>query len=250
MIKQISAILAATVLFQPTTAESQNTTVVVRVLAHDAKVVGTGVGGANVTIKNVATGEILAEGTHDGSTGNTTAIMVAPRVRGEVVYDGAGQFVAHIELNRPTTLEFIAEGPLGYPTATQRASKTMVVMPGDDMTGDGVVLELHGFIVEIASPTQLVGGGGPATVTGIVRMMCGCPLTPGGLWNADRVAVSARVIVGGRLLRQVPMVYAGSPNTFTVDLDLSDVPSGSMIHVVASDPTRQNAGYSPGLEVN
>ncbi len=247
--KRFLATFALVAVLIPATSFAQNTTVVVRVLAHDAKIIGSGVGGARVTIKNARTGEVLAEGEHGGSTGNTDAIMVTPRVRGTAVFDGAGQFVAHLNLNRPTTLEFIAEGPLGFPAATQRATKTMVVMPGEDMTGDGVVLELHGFIVEVSSTGEIVGGSRAVAITGTVRMMCGCPHTPGGLWDANRVSVSARVIVGGRLLRQEPMEYAGTPNTFTAELDLSDVPAGSMIHVVASDPTRQNAGYSSGLEV-
>ena len=248
--KRSITIFAVATLLSPALLFSQNTTIVVHVLAHDAKIIGSGVGGARVTVKNARTGEILAEGTHMGGTGNTNAIMIEPRVRGEMVYHDAGQFVARLDLTRPTTLEFIAEGPLGYPMAMQRASKTLVVMPGEDMTGDGVILELHGFIVEAASSEDLVSGSGSVTITGTVRMMCGCPHTPGGLWDADRISVSARIIVDGRLLRQVAMSYAGSPNTYTVDLDLSDVPAGSMIHVVASDPGRQNAGYSSGLEVN
>ena len=124
--KRSITILTLATLFTPAPIFSQNTTVVVHVLAHDAKIIGSGVGGASVTIKNARTGETLAEGEHMGGTGNTDAIMVEPHVRGEVLYYGAGEFVAHLDLNRPTALEFIAEGPLGYPMATQRASKTLV----------------------------------------------------------------------------------------------------------------------------
>ena len=67
-------------------ADKIRTKIVVRVVSKDAKVIGSGVGGALVRIKNLETGEILAQGKQEGGTGDTERIMVKPRQRGEPVY--------------------------------------------------------------------------------------------------------------------------------------------------------------------
>ena len=69
-------------------------------------------------------------------------------------------------------MEITAEGPLGIPQATAKASKTLLLVPGRDVLGDGVVLELHGFAVEIESPTAESGAtaGRDLEVRAKVRM--------------------------------------------------------------------------------
>jgi len=55
-------------------------------------------------------------------------------------------------------------------------------VPGEDVTGDGLTLTLHGFIVEVLSPSGGdLGPGTDVTVRARLRMMCGCPTEPGGL---------------------------------------------------------------------
>ncbi len=49
-------------------------------------------------------------------------------------------------------VEITAEGPLGNPQATQRASKTLLLVPGQHLLGEGVLLEIHGFIVDLLAP--------------------------------------------------------------------------------------------------
>src|SRR4030042_6984637 len=101
--------------FVPTTfsAEKISTKVTVRVVAKDSKVIGSGVGGAWVRIKNFETGEILAQGKQEGGTGETERIMVRSRRRGEIVYGtpGAAFFQAELPLERPTQIEIYTEGP-------------------------------------------------------------------------------------------------------------------------------------------
>lgn len=71
-------------------AEKIPTKVIVRVVARDAQVIGSGVGGAFVRIKNFETGEVLAEGKQEGGAGNTDRIMVQPHRRGETIYGTSG----------------------------------------------------------------------------------------------------------------------------------------------------------------
>jgi len=136
-------------------AEKILTKVIVRVVAKDSKVVGSGVGGAFVRFKNLESGEILAQGKQEGGTGETDRIMVQPHQRGEVLFGtpDAAFFQAEIPLDKPTQVEVIAEAPLAYPQALQRGSKTITLIPGKHILGEGLIIELNGLIVNIVSPS-------------------------------------------------------------------------------------------------
>jgi hypothetical protein len=130
------------------------TKVLVRVVSKDAKVIGSGVGGAAVRIVNTRTGETLAQGVQEGGTGDTDRIMIQPRGRGKTVYGtpGAAFFLAEIGLEQPTQVEIRVEAPLAFPQALQRGSKTITLIPGKDTGGEGVIIELDGLIVNILNP--------------------------------------------------------------------------------------------------
>lgn len=226
-------------------AGQQPTTITVRVVSQDAKIIGDGVGGARVIIRDAESGEVLAAGVQQGATGDTERIVRAPRVRGEDVYDtpGAAAFTATLQLAEPTRVEVIGEGPLGTPHAIQRASATLLLVPGVDIGGDGLVLTLHGFLVELLEPLALPPTG-EARVTARVRMLCGCPLEPGGLWDADRVEVTARVASPDGGVRTFPLRYAGEPNLFTGALAVDGLRAEATLTVVAQDARRVNFGQS------
>ncbi len=156
-------------------AEKIPTKVIIRVVARDAQVIGSGVGGALIRIRNTETGEILAEGKQEGGTGSTERIMVQPRRRGETVYgtSGSASFEAKILLDRPTQVRIDAEAPLGYPQAIQKGSKTLTLIPGKDVTGEGIIIELSGLIVNILSPSskEKLKEGETVLVRADVRML-------------------------------------------------------------------------------
>ncbi len=156
-------------------AEKMTTKVIVRVVARDAQVIGSGVGGALVRIKNLETGEIVAEGKQEGGTGSTDRIMVQPRQRGETIYGtfGSAFFEAKIPLERPTHVEIYAEAPLAYPQSIQKGSKTLILIPGKHILGEGVVIELNGLIVNILSPSpkESLKKGERALVRAEIRML-------------------------------------------------------------------------------
>ena len=135
-------------------ADRISTKVIVRVVSKDAKVIGSGVGGAFVRIKNIETGEILAEGKQLGGTGDTDRIMVRPHRRGEILYGtpDAAFFQADLLLSKPTQVEIYTEAPLGFPHNIQKGSKTLTLIPGKHILGEGVVIELNGLIVNILNP--------------------------------------------------------------------------------------------------
>ncbi len=156
-------------------AEKTPTKIIVRVISKDAKVIGSGVGGALVRIKNLETAEILAQGKQEGGTGDTDRIMAQPHRRGETVYGtpDAASFEAEIPLDRPTQVEIYAEAPLAYPHSIQKGSKTLTLIPGKHILGEGLVIELNGLIVNVLSSSYQSGAkkGESITVKAEVRML-------------------------------------------------------------------------------
>ena len=156
-------------------AEKVPTKIIVRVVAKDSKVIGSGVGGAFVRIRNLETGEILTQGKQEGGTGDTERIMARPRQRGEIVYgtSGAAFFQAEISLDRPTQVEIYTEAPLAYPQSIQKGLKTLTLIPGKHILGEGVIIELDGLIVNILnpSPKEVLKKGEELTIKAEVRML-------------------------------------------------------------------------------
>jgi hypothetical protein len=124
---------------------------------------------------NSETGETLAQGKQEGGTGETDRIMVQPRRRGETIYGtrGAAFFQAEIPLDRPTQTEIRVEAPLAYPQAMQRGSKTLTLIPGKHILGEGVVIELNGLIVNLLYPlpTKVLKKGEEVEVQTEVKML-------------------------------------------------------------------------------
>lgn len=222
------------------TAGPMDTHVTVHVVAHDAKLIGSHVGGARVLIRDADSGRLLASGVQQGETGDTKAIMKEPRLRGLSVYStpGAGAFETTLHLNRPTRVRISAEGPLGNAQATVKAETTLVLLPGHDVRGDGIVLELHGFIIEPLDPLEFKPGvETPLRVK--ATMACGCPIEPGGLWDADKIEITARILRGDETIQTIRLSYAGVTSTFA-----GSVPSLARgkytLEITAADPASAN----------
>ncbi len=231
----------------PAPAQTVPTKVLVRAVSHDAKVIGSNVGGAQVTIRDAATGAVLAQGVQKGGTGSTERIVIRPRERGAAVFDtpGTAGFLAILHLSEPRLVEIAAEAPLAYPHAMQRVSKTLLLVPGRDVLGEGVVLELYGFTVEILEPhgNAPVAAGKILPVRARVTMLCGCPTEPGGLWDSNRFTVLAQLIQNGALVREVPLRFAGETSTYAGDLPLQGG-GPFLLRVLAIDAERANFGLA------
>jgi hypothetical protein len=156
-------------------AEKIPTKVLVRAVSKDAKVIGSGVGGASVRMVNLETGETLARGKQEGGTGDTERIMIQPHRRGEILYGtpGAAFFQAEVSLDHPTQVKIDVEAPLAYPQAIQRGCKTLTLIPGKDILGEGVIVELNGLIVNLLNPlsTEVLKEGEEVEVKAQVRML-------------------------------------------------------------------------------
>ena len=118
-------------LFISTSAMAVPTHITVRVKTKDAKFMGTGIGGALVTIKDAETGELLAKGVTEGTSGNTNLIMKTPKARGVPISDqNAAKFEATLDIDEPRYVEVTAYGPLSQRQSANKASATQWVVPG------------------------------------------------------------------------------------------------------------------------
>jgi len=222
------------------------TTVTVRVVSNDAKLIGTGVGGARVTIRDDQTGQILARGVHEGSTGDTERIM-GPRDRGDDVFstEGAAGFATVLRLTEPRRVEIEALGPLGTPHARQRATRTVLLVPGEDLVGDGVVLTLNGFTVELLEPggrRLAVSRNESLPIRARVTMLCGCPTEPGGRWDADGFSIRAQWVMDRRVVFETPLSFSGTTSEYQATLEVPDQAGTFVLRILASDAGRANAG--------
>lgn len=240
-------LLVAAVILLPSSVAAQGTMtrVMIRAVAHDAKIIGSGVGGARIAVWNAETGTLLARGVQEGGTGDTRQLIIEPRVRGESAFDteGAAGFLAELELEEPTPVRIEAEGPLGTTHAVQRASHTMLLVPGQHVLGNGVILELYGFTVELLEPASNPkdSAGSEIPVRARVTMLCGCPTEPGGLWDSNDYTIEARIVRrDGTIVEKAPLSFAGE----SVYEGRIPIPEGDglSIQVLAMDPRKANFG--------
>jgi hypothetical protein len=192
-------------------AQAEPTRVTVRAQALDAKFIGTHMGGVKVTLRDAASGKVLAEGITTGGTGDTKRLVSEPRIRGAALAgDDVAGFTATLDLDRPTLVRAEAYGPVGKPAGAINVSSSMWLLPGRDVTGDGWILTFPGLVVE---PTVTAAPGG-LDLRAKVNLMCGCPIEAGGVWDAANYTVTARLLDGGREVAHTDLAYAGETSMF------------------------------------
>jgi len=230
-------------------ALAEPTEIVVRVTAKDAKFIGTETGGAQVTLRDADTGKILAQGLTAGATGNTPKIMTDGRARRDVLSDDkSAKFSAVIDIQRPQRITATASVPSIPKTALITASSTQWVLPGKPVNGgDGWVLEIPGFAINLLEPlpatAELIGGSVRIPLKAKVTMQCGCPITPGGLWDANKFQVAATLEHKGKISPATSLIYAGQASTFGGDIEVTE-PGEYTLDVFAYDPANGNTGVA------
>ncbi|MEE4607768.1 MAG: hypothetical protein V2L15_02685, partial [Desulfobacteraceae bacterium] len=166
----------------------------VRVLSKGAKFIGTGVAGAEITIRDAETSELLARGKTVGNSGDDRRIMVESRPRhAPLSTPTSAVFRATLDLDEPRQVLVSARGPLSQPQSIAVATVTQWIVPGKHITGgDGLTLELPGFSVDILYPParqRVPAEQGRIELRANVMMMCGCPIEPEGFWDANAFEV-------------------------------------------------------------
>jgi hypothetical protein len=225
------------------------TRILVRVVAHGAMVLGREVGGARVTITDVATGQLLASGIQQGEMGDQNQIMRTPHLMEEPRYSSrpAAFFSATLDLLKPTLVEITAEGPLAYPSSAQRASETVLLIPGHDMTNDGIVIHLYGYLVQIEHPKpgESLVSKEDVILRASVRTLSGSLVRPHGDWDSRKLHIYGEVLIGDRVVERLQMFYSGDKAHFEAPFFVpvsQDAPDGISLRVIAADSNSGNFG--------
>jgi hypothetical protein len=218
---RIVSLMLLSLLMFPTVALATETRLVVRARARDGKFVGTSMGGALVVIRDAHTGQVLASGVTAGSTGNTRTLMMQPHARGAALADQASaKFTAVVDLTQPRLVTVEVSGPQAQRQALVTSTTQIWLLPGKHIEGDGLILELPGFVVDVLAPSAHEFLALPAnrkltvTLRANLVLMCGCTTEPKGLWDSSRYELAAHVELNGRPLPRVPLKYAGKASTY------------------------------------
>lgn len=228
----------------PLQAQPVDTDIVVRAKARDGKFIGSSVGGAMIRIKDADSGKILAEGVTEGGTGNTDLIMKTPKTRYSSITENAASFKATLAIEKPVFLTIEVLAPYIKKQARTLSQTQTWLVPGKPIAGDGLTVEVPGMIVDILSPgTHLYTPlkQAPYEIKANVVMMCGCIVTPGGLWDGSAMEIAAIVDKDGRRYKTVPLQMQEAMNTFSAQLK-PDAPGNYRITVYAYDPKTGNTG--------
>ncbi len=199
-------------IFTSFTLLAKQTKLVVRVKAKDAKFIGSSLGGAYIIIRDKVTNKILAEGKTSGSTGNTDLIMNVPAKRGISIADEqTAKFLAIIDIDEPTFISIEAISPLNNKQAQVKASTELWLIPGKDILGDGITIEIPGFIIDILEPRthhyiSLKSVKDKAfKIKSNIVMMCGCVINESGVWKASDIEVTGILKKDGMYMKDVKL---------------------------------------------
>lgn len=230
------------------TSNAQTTKVTVRALAKDAKFIGTGIGGAYVVIRDNRTQEVLAKGYTEGSSGDTEIVVKNPKHRQKPITDEqTAKFVGELQIAEPVFVDVEVTAPANRKHSAVTASTQLWVIPGKDIIGDGIILEIPGFIVDILSPHThevLLAKGladGKIPIKVHLVLMCGCLVQKGGIWDSDNMEVSAIVKREGKIINEVSFVKTTADNVFEAALS-AEVAGNYEVIVQAFDRVTNNTG--------
>ncbi|RKZ17824.1 hypothetical protein DRQ53_02350 [bacterium] len=216
-----------------TDALAEETRVTVRVLANDAKLIGDVAGGCAITIRDAASGAILASGQQTGGTGDTDRIIREPWQRGDQRFDteGAAGWTTTLDLDQPTRVLVEARGPQGFANSAYSASRELLLLPGQHVEGNGVVLTLQGLIVNLQEPDPEDGlsSGETITIEAGVKLLCTCPIEADSLWPAVDYKVTAILLENGEPVASTVLEITDRTNTFSGSIE---------VPVVAEEQTR------------
>ena len=191
-------------------AFATDTKLMVRAKAKDAKFIGSSIGGAHIIVRNTLNGHILAEGETTGSTGNTDLIMRSPHERYTQLSDNdTAGFLAVVDIDEPTFVQIEVISPINKRNAQIHASTQIWLIPGKDILGDGIILEIPGFVIDILKPnTHQYIPIASLKETGLdikanIVMMCGCPIEEEGLWDSNLMEVKAIFKKDGKTIEEL-----------------------------------------------
>ena len=237
------AVFAATV--TGASAFAEPTDIVVRAISRDAKFIGDSMGGVRIILRDAQSGKILAEGVTSGGTGDTKRLTETAKRREALATPEAAAFRATIDIDQPRLVEMEAFGPLSQPQSAITVTSQQWILPGKHIReGNGWIVEMPGFVVDILDPAAASTIKLPPAdikLRANVVMMCGCPTSPGGLWDSNRFQIAAMIEHDGQPLPERPLASSGTASQY----ELSFRPDTAGVYnvvVQAYDATTGNTG--------
>jgi hypothetical protein len=166
-------------------------------------------------------------------------------LRRDQLSPGSASFTAVLELQTPRRIMVTARGPMILGEDAMSVSATQWVLPGKSITGDGWILELPGFMVQLAEPlpasVSLSGGEATIPIRARITMQCACDLEPDGIWDPANFEIGAMLEKDGRTYPATALEYAGEPSTFNGTIAVTE-PGEYTVDLYAYDPATGNTG--------
>ena len=217
------------------------TELLITVKSSDAKFIGTQTGGAHVIIRNRKTGDVIADGMTYGSTGDTDTIMAQSIERdAKFTAPETAKFQFSLEFWEPTPVTISASA-----NGVSASFDTILVPEKDYTTGNGIMIEIPGFAVDILSPAPNSSydhnAKTPVSLEANIMHLCGCKIEPDSPWPPERYEVDAYVYKEGLLVTKFEMPYAGEPGIYASNITIP-IPGIYKLTVVAFDKHNKNVG--------
>ena len=106
-----------------------------------------------MVIRDAETGEVLAQGLTTGGTGDTQKIMAEPLRRGTTVSDAStAKYEATVDISEPIFVTIEVSGPMGHKQSIAKSTTQVWIIPGRNIEGDGVMVEVPGFTIDLLAP--------------------------------------------------------------------------------------------------
>nr|WP_320051296.1 hypothetical protein [uncultured Desulfuromonas sp.] len=194
------------------------TRLTVRAKAHDAKFIGTSMGTVDVSIYALPGHQLLASGAISGGTGDTDILLKKPIARNQTIStQNAAAFQTTLDINTPTQVEIVVNGPLVAGQSATKQSKTIWLIPGHHLDGDGIIFEFYGLVVQSQSPfpNQSFKVGEAVSLQAFITMMCGCPVQADSLWPADQFTAEALIRNDSDQQWRIPLTFSGKTGLFS-----------------------------------
>lgn len=199
-------------------------------------------------IKDHLTGQILSQGTTTGSSGNTEVIMKTPLTRGKSQVDEkTALYEAVINIEDPTLIDIEVLAPVNRRNAAVKGATQLWLLPGKPIAGDGVIIELSGYILDILAPNthQFISLDSLKEQSLEFKvslvMLCGCPISKGGVWNADDIEIKAILKKEGKAVGEFPLSKLPANNLYDGKLKITSKGNYELL-VYAYDPKTNNTG--------
>ena len=163
-----------------------------------------------------------------------------------VTDEQTAKFLAVLDIDEPVYVNIEVLAPANNKQAQAKVSTSLWLIPGKHLLGDGVILEVPGFIIDVLKPRthQYISlksvKDTPFEIAANTVMMCGCTISDGGIWDAQKMEVKALVKKNEASYTEVTMKPADT-NLFKGSFTITE-PGRYEILVYAYDAQTGNTG--------